>query len=172
MTSMVGKQGGEVLEEVELELADDRAHQFSQDHDEGRDPALDVPGGRQNPKLGPLLARGSLWRSVPVPDMPAAVFDIPIPPAHIGVAILVFVQCYFVRIALILQALTRGLAQMAKRVDVAHEDTPRRPAGRFRPVVPPPFVPIVKLAHQLHHLFVWCAEVRRIAPECLELVDR
>jgi hypothetical protein len=58
MSSMVETQGGEVLEEVEV--ADDRAHQFSQDHDEQRDPALDAPAGRRNPKLGPLLASGSL----------------------------------------------------------------------------------------------------------------
>lgn len=119
---MVETQGGEVLEVVEL--ADDRAHQFSHDHDEGRGPALDAPAGHRNLKLGPLLARRSLECSVPVPDMPA-LFDIPNPAAH------------FARIALILQALTPVLAQLAKSVDVVHEDTPRRPVGRFRPVVPP-----------------------------------
>ena len=143
MSSMAETQGGEVLEEVEL--ADDRAHQFSQGHDEGRNSALDAPAGCRSPKLGRLLASGSLEHSVPVPDMPAMAFafDIPIPATHVGVLILVFVQ----------------------RVDVAHEGTPRRPAGRFRLVVPPQHAQIVKLAHQLRHLFVWCAGVRRIAPE-------
>ena len=111
MASMVETQGGEVLEEAEL--ADDRTHQFSQDHDEGRDPAPDAPAERRNPKLGPLLARGSLLHSVPVPDKPAAVFalfDIPIPAAHVGAAILVFALCHFAWTALFLQALTPVLA--------------------------------------------------------------
>jgi hypothetical protein len=53
---------------------------------------------------------------------------------------------------LMLQTLTN--VPVAKKVDVAHGDTPRRPASRFQPVVPPQFVPIVKLTRQSHYLVV------------------
>jgi hypothetical protein len=76
------------------------------------------------------------------------------------------------RVALMLQTLTRVPAQVAKRVDVAHGDTPRPPAGRFQPVVPPQFVPIVKSTRMLYHLVVLCAGVRRIAPGRHEIVGR
>jgi len=171
MSSMVETQGGEVLEEVEL--ADDRAHQFSQDHDEGRDPALDAPAGRRNSELGAHLARGAPGH--PVSDMSVAIFalsGIPIlVTAHAGAAILVFALYYVGQVALTLQTLTH-LAQMAKRVDVAHGDIPERPAGISQPVVPPQFVPTVKLTRLFHYLIVWCAGDWRIAPERPEHVGR
>ena len=98
---------------------------------------------------------------------------IPIPAAaHADAAILGFALYYFARVALMLQTLTHVPAQMAKRVDVAHGDTSKRPAGRFQLVVPPQFVPIVKLTRQFHYLIVRCADVRHISPERLELVGR
>ena len=59
MPPKVGRQVGWVLERAEL--AGDHIHEWTQDYDEGKDFALDVPAGhRQHSELEPLLARGAL----------------------------------------------------------------------------------------------------------------
>jgi hypothetical protein len=169
MPSKVETQLGRVLE---VELADDHAHECAQDHDEGRDFALDAPAEHRNSELGPHLAHGA--PGYPVPDMSVANFalsGIPILVAQAGAAILVSALYYVARVALMLQTLTH-LAQMVKRDDVAHGDIPERPAGTSQPVVPPQFVPRVKLSRLFHYLIVWCAGVWHIAPERPELVGR
>jgi hypothetical protein len=121
-------------------------------------------------ELGPHFAYGAPEH--PVTD-PAVVFPSSgIVAAYAGAAILVFALYYVARVALMVQTLTRVPAQMAKRVDVAQGGTPKRPAGRFQPIVSPQFVPKVKLIRQIYYLVVWCAGVRHIAPERLDLVGR
>lgn len=142
MPLKVETQVGEVPEEAEL------ADECAQDHDEGKNCALYAPAGRQNPEPGPLLVREAPEH--PVPDISAELPRIPNPvAAHADPAILAFVLDHFARFALMLQMLMHAPAQMAKRVDV-HGDTPKRPAGRFQPVVSPQFVPIVKLTRQFY----------------------
>jgi hypothetical protein len=166
----VETQAGKVLG---VELADDHADECAQDHDERRDFALDAPAERRISELGAHLAHGAPGH--PVPDISVAIFalsGIPIlVAAHAGAAILVFVLYYVARVALMLQTLTH-LAQMAKRVDVAHGDIPERPAGTPQPVGPPQFVPTVKLTRLFPYLIVWRAGVWHIAPERPELVGR
>jgi hypothetical protein len=147
MPPKVETQVGEALEEAEL--VGGRARECVQDHGERREFALHAPAGHRNSELGALLARGTSEHLVP--DMSVAVFalsDIPIhAAAHAGAAILV-------------------------APDVAHGDTPRRPAGRFQLVAPPQIVPMVKLTRLFHYPVVWCAGVRRIASGRHELVGR
>ena len=143
----VGTKVGEVLE---AELADDRTHECAQG----------APVGRLKCELG----RHPGAPEQPVPDMSGVVLAlsgmIPVT-AYAGAPtrILVFALYYVAQVAWMLQTLTHVPAQMTKRVDVSQGDTPKYPAGRFQPVVPPQFVPKVKLTRQLHYLIVWCAGV-------------
>ena len=122
MPSKAETQVGEVLE---AELADDKRRDF----------ALGPPAGRLNLELGSHPGAPEQ----PVPDRSPVGFAlsgmIPVT-AYAGAAILVFVLYYVAWVALMLQTLTRVPAQVAKRVDVAQGDTPKRPAGEFQPVVP------------------------------------
>jgi hypothetical protein len=134
-----------VLERVVV--ADDHGYEWTQDHDEGKQFALDVPAGRhRHSELGPLLARRTLEN--PVADTSLAVFELPDKPApvtgHAGAAILVSAHC---QVAL-LQQLMHALVQMVRRIERAHVGIPRRSAGKFHPVVYPQLV--LTLGMSLH----------------------
>jgi len=152
MSPKVEKQAGWVLERVEV--ADDHGYEWTQDHDEGKQFALDVPAGRRrHSELGPLLARRTLEN--PVTDMSVAVFDLPGKPVlvtgHAGVAILVSAQCQSALVALLQQKLMHVLVlvQMARRIEGAHVGTPRRSAGKFHPVMYPQLVLTVGMSLHL-----------------------
>ena len=101
MLPRVEKQAGWVPGGVEV--ADDHVYEWTQDHDEGKQFALDVPAGRRrHSELGPLLARRILEN--PVTEMSVAIFELPRNPVpatgHAGVAILVSALSQSARVAL------------------------------------------------------------------------
>jgi hypothetical protein len=149
MSPKVEKQAGWILERVEV--ADDHVYEWTQDHDEGKQFALDVPAGRRrHSELGPLLARRTLENHVT--DMSDAAFALPRKPVpaigHAGVVILVSVLRQSARIALLQQKLMHVLAQMVRNED-AHVGIPRRSAGKLHPGVYPQLVLTVGMSLHL-----------------------